>query len=78
MNHQLELAASDTVDEVQSINHFKAFVEKIHNLYSQTNKISLELLEAVQEVGSQVLKIGFKYAIGGQQLPCRKGCVEDV
>ncbi|XP_039658030.1 E3 SUMO-protein ligase KIAA1586-like isoform X1 [Perca fluviatilis] len=58
MNHRLELAVSDVVDEVQAVNHFKSFLEKIHNLYSQSNKNSRELLEAAQEVGSQVLKIG--------------------
>ena len=58
MNHRLELAVSDAVDEVQSINHFKAFMEKIHNLYSQSNKNSRELLEAALEVGSRVKKIG--------------------
>ncbi len=57
MNHRLELAVSDAVDEVQAVNHLKAFMEKIHNLYSQSNKNSRELLEAAQEVGSQVLKI---------------------
>lgn len=34
MNHHLELAVSDAVDEVQAVNHFKVFMEKIHNLYS--------------------------------------------
>uniref|UniRef100_A0A6Q2XAX7 HAT C-terminal dimerisation domain-containing protein n=1 Tax=Esox lucius TaxID=8010 RepID=A0A6Q2XAX7_ESOLU len=58
MNHRLELAVSDAVDEVQAVNHFKTFMEKIHNLYSQSNRKSRELLEAAQEVGSQVLKIG--------------------
>lgn len=37
MNHHLELAVSDAVDEVQAVNHFKV-LEKIHNLYSQSNK----------------------------------------
>ncbi|KAJ3605313.1 hypothetical protein NHX12_027362 [Muraenolepis orangiensis] len=32
MNHRLELAVSDAVDEVQAVNHFKVFLEKIHNL----------------------------------------------
>lgn len=49
------------------MNNFKAFMEKIHNLYSQSNANSRELLDAAQEVGSQVLKIG-KHAMGGQQL----------
>ncbi|KAK0133589.1 E3 SUMO-protein ligase KIAA1586 [Merluccius polli] len=58
MNHRLELAASDAVDEVQAVNHFKVFLEKIHNLHSQSNKNLRELLEAAKELGSQVLKIG--------------------
>lgn len=58
MNRRLELAVSDAVDEVQAVNHFKVFMEKIHNLYSQSNKNAWELLEAAQEVGSQVLSIG--------------------
>uniref|UniRef100_A0A667YKI2 HAT C-terminal dimerisation domain-containing protein n=1 Tax=Myripristis murdjan TaxID=586833 RepID=A0A667YKI2_9TELE len=58
MNHRLELAVADAVDEVQAVNHFKVFMEKIHNLYSQSNKNARELLEAAQEVGSQVLSIG--------------------
>ncbi|KAJ3583030.1 hypothetical protein NHX12_034540 [Muraenolepis orangiensis] len=40
MNHRLELAVSDAVDEVQAVNHFKVFLEKIHNLYSQSNRNS--------------------------------------
>ncbi|KAJ3601100.1 hypothetical protein NHX12_032073 [Muraenolepis orangiensis] len=35
---RVELAVSDAVDEVQAVNHFKVFLEKIHNLYSQSNK----------------------------------------
>ncbi|XP_055497234.1 E3 SUMO-protein ligase KIAA1586-like [Leucoraja erinacea] len=58
MNHRLELAVNDAVDEVQAVNHFKVFMDKLHNLYSQSNKNSRELMEAAQEMGSQVLKIG--------------------
>uniref|UniRef100_A0A3B4WK65 DUF4371 domain-containing protein n=1 Tax=Seriola lalandi dorsalis TaxID=1841481 RepID=A0A3B4WK65_SERLL len=58
MNHRLELAVSDAVDEVQAVNCFKVFMEKIHNLYSQSSKNARELQEAAQEVGSQVLSIG--------------------
>lgn len=58
MNHRLELAVSDAVDEVNAINHFKAFMDKMHNLYGQSNKNSRELLQAAEEVGTQVLKIG--------------------
>ena len=58
MNHRLELAVNDAVDEVKAVNHFKAFMDKLYSLYSQSNKNSRELMEAAQEVGSQVLKIG--------------------
>lgn len=58
MNHRLELAVSDAVDKVNSLNHFKIFVEKLHNVYSKSNKNQRELLESVTEVGTQVLKIG--------------------
>lgn len=40
MNHRLELAVSDAVDKVQAVSHFKVFMKKIHNLYSQSNKKS--------------------------------------
>ncbi|KAK5857851.1 hypothetical protein PBY51_011066 [Eleginops maclovinus] len=78
MNHHLELAVSDAVDEVQAFNHFKVFLEKIHNLYSQSNTNSRELLEAVQEVVSQVLKIARVLSMGGQQFPFCKGCVDII
>uniref|UniRef100_A0A3Q2GLD7 HAT C-terminal dimerisation domain-containing protein n=1 Tax=Cyprinodon variegatus TaxID=28743 RepID=A0A3Q2GLD7_CYPVA len=58
MNHRLELAVADTVDEVASVNHFKTFMEKIYNLYSQSSKNSRELLEVAQEVVSHVQQIG--------------------
>lgn len=58
MNHRLELAVSDAVDEVQAVNHFKVFMEKFHNLNSHSNKNAQEPLEAAQEVGSQVLSVG--------------------
>ncbi|RXM92271.1 hypothetical protein EOD39_20310 [Acipenser ruthenus] len=46
---------ADAIDEVNSINHFKAFME---NIYSQSNKNERELNEAVTEVGYQILRIG--------------------
>ncbi|KAG5857213.1 hypothetical protein ANANG_G00016810 [Anguilla anguilla] len=58
MNHRLELAVSDAIDNVTSINHFRTFVEKFHNIYSKSNKNQRELFESAAEVGTQVLKIG--------------------
>uniref|UniRef100_H3A663 Uncharacterized protein n=1 Tax=Latimeria chalumnae TaxID=7897 RepID=H3A663_LATCH len=49
MNHRLELAVADAIDEVTTVNHFKAFMEKLHNIYSQSNKNERELNEASTE-----------------------------
>ncbi|XP_056127435.1 E3 SUMO-protein ligase KIAA1586-like [Rhinichthys klamathensis goyatoka] len=58
MNHRLELAVSDAIDEVNSVNHFKAFMHKLYSLYSMSNKNERELKDAAAEVGSQLLRIG--------------------
>lgn len=58
MNHRLELAMSDAVDEVNSVNHFKTFIQKLYSLYSTSNKNESELINAAAEVGSQLLRIG--------------------
>lgn len=58
MNHRLELAVSDAIDKITAINHFRAFVKKMHNVYSKSNKNQRELFESAAEVGSQVLKVG--------------------
>ncbi len=49
---------SDAVDEVNSVNHFKTFVQKLYSLYSVSNKNERELANAAAEVGSQLLRIG--------------------
>uniref|UniRef100_H3AXD6 DUF4371 domain-containing protein n=1 Tax=Latimeria chalumnae TaxID=7897 RepID=H3AXD6_LATCH len=58
MNHRLELAVADAIDEVTIVNHFKAFMEKLHNIYRQSNKNEREFNEASAEVGSQILRLG--------------------
>jgi len=58
MNHRLELAMSDAIDEMNSVNHFKAFMHKLYSLYSMSNKNERELKDAAAEVGSQLLRIG--------------------
>ncbi|XP_039618182.1 E3 SUMO-protein ligase KIAA1586-like [Polypterus senegalus] len=58
MNHRLELAVSDAVDEVNSVNHFKAFMQKLYSLYSASDKNEHELKDAAAEVESQLLRIG--------------------
>lgn len=58
MNHRLELAVSNAVDEVTGVNHFKIFMQKLYSLYSMSNKNERELKDAAAEVGSQLLRIG--------------------
>lgn len=58
MNHRLELAVSDAVDGVNSMNHFRTFIQKLYTLYSTSNKNERELANAAAEVGSQLHRIG--------------------
>lgn len=51
MNHRLELAVSYAFDEVNSVDHFKAFMHKLYSLYSMSNN------NAAAEVDSQLLSI---------------------
>uniref|UniRef100_A0A3B4U872 HAT C-terminal dimerisation domain-containing protein n=1 Tax=Seriola dumerili TaxID=41447 RepID=A0A3B4U872_SERDU len=55
---KLELAVSDAVDEVNSVNHFKTFIQKLYSRYSTSNKNERELINAAAEVGSQLFHIG--------------------
>ena len=58
MNHRLDLAVSNAVDEVTGVNHLKIFMQKLYSLYSMSNKNECELKDAAAEVGSQLLRIG--------------------
>jgi len=58
LNHRLELAVNDAVDEVGAINHFKIFLESLYSLYSRSSKNKRELQKISDEVHSQCLKIG--------------------
>lgn len=58
MNHRLELAVNDAVENVTAINHFKSFIDQIYSLYSQSSKNQRELMSAAKEVESQLKRIG--------------------
>jgi len=58
LNHRLELAVSDAVRDVVNVFHFKAFLDSIYCLYSQSSKNNRELRAASTELESQILKIG--------------------
>ncbi|XP_063217341.1 E3 SUMO-protein ligase KIAA1586-like [Bacillus rossius redtenbacheri] len=58
LNHRLELAVHDSVEEVAGINHFKIFMDKIRNMFSCSPKNSRELAEVAKGLEEQILKIG--------------------
>jgi len=43
LNHWLELAVADVIDDVNAVNYFKAFMECIYCLYGQSPKNQREL-----------------------------------
>lgn len=45
MNHRLELAVNDVINEVSGTNHFKAFFDKLYCLYHTSSKNRRELEE---------------------------------
>uniref|UniRef100_A0A6P7GS56 E3 SUMO-protein ligase KIAA1586-like n=1 Tax=Diabrotica virgifera virgifera TaxID=50390 RepID=A0A6P7GS56_DIAVI len=58
MNHRLELALSDAVDEVGAVNHFQIFMDKIYSTYSKSPKNQRELSECASKLEQQLQKIG--------------------
>jgi hypothetical protein len=58
LNHRLELSVADAVEDIVAINHFKAFMDAIYCLYSQSPKNQRGLSNACQELGQQFLRIG--------------------
>lgn len=58
MNHRLELALGDAIDEVGSINHFQIFMDKIYSLYSKSPKNQRELAECASALEQEIQKIG--------------------
>lgn len=62
-NHRLELAVSDTLKEVQGINHFQHFIEKLYALYHQSPKNMNELSLCAASLEEKLLKIGKIFTI---------------
>lgn len=61
--HRLELGVSDGLKSINSINHFKVFLEKVHNVYSMSPKNQHQLEEISKELGEQLLKVGKIFTI---------------
>ena len=61
-NHRLELAVSDTREEVQGVNHFQTFFDKLYSLYSLSPKNQRELMECSATLDKIVKKME-KYSL---------------
>ena len=58
LNHRLQLALDDAVNEIKHVNHFKIFLDKIYSIFHQSNKEQTRLFEASEDLGIQITKIG--------------------
>jgi len=62
-NHRLELAVSYTLKEVQGINNFQHFIEKLYTLYHQSPKNRNELSLCAASLEQRLLTIGKIFTI---------------
>jgi hypothetical protein len=58
LNHRLELAVSDAVEDVTAINHFKIFMDSIYCLYSMSSKNRRELTSICTDLDIACLQTG--------------------
>lgn len=58
LNHHPELRVHDSVKEVSGVNHFKIFMDKIRNIYSNSPKNSRQLAEVAKSLEEEMVKIG--------------------
>ena len=58
LNHRLQLALDDSVKQINCINHFKTFKDKLYCIFRQSNKNQTMLFEVSDELGLQITKIG--------------------
>lgn len=58
LNHRLELAVGDTLNDITATNHFKLFLDSLYTLYSRFPKNQVELKEHCKSLNKIFLKIG--------------------
>ena len=58
LNHRLELAVGDVINDTTGINHFKIFMDKLYSVYSISPKNVNELAHCSKELDLQHRKIG--------------------
>lgn len=56
--HRSELAVGDSVRDVEGINHFKIFMDKLYCLYSSSLKNRRELESCAKDLNTSLLRIG--------------------
>ena len=66
LNHRLQLALNDPVDDIKQVNHFK-FMDKIYTISHQSNKNQTQLYD-ISELGVEIIKIG--RALGPRWAAC--------
>ena len=58
LNHCLQLALDDSVNDIKQMNHFKIFMDKIYTIFHQSNKNQMQLYNISEKLGLEILKIG--------------------
>lgn len=70
-SYRLELAVSDMRNEVQGINHFHSFFDKLYSLYSMSPKNQRELTEYSSSLSQKLKTIGKIFTIRWVAPSCR-------
>lgn len=58
LNHRLELAVCDAINEVHGLNHFQIFMDKLYSLCSRSPKNQREIKECAASLETETKKIG--------------------
>lgn len=58
LNHRLELSVGDAISEVNGVNHFQIFMDKLYSLYSQSPKNQREIETCATALGVEIKRIG--------------------
>ncbi|CAM5076622.1 unnamed protein product [Natator depressus] len=58
LNHWLQLALDDAINDINEISHFKIFLDKIYAIFHQSNKSQFELKQVSEELYIEIIKIG--------------------
>lgn len=57
-NHRLELAVNNVIKEINAINHFKIFFDKMYSFYHQSSKNQRDLDNIASSLEITLLNIG--------------------